>query len=118
MQQNNTPPAPPTPKPETEKPFPGRMEDFANISRSDVELLALCARILKRHRGNTTPFEFMIYDLLILYGVRDAQGRGITVEEVENALAEFRLNLSEAVEEARVLVNLYKPEPPADSASE
>jgi hypothetical protein len=65
-------------------------------------LLAICQRLLWDHRGCTTPFEDLIYSLLIT-----AELRAPEPEDVNTSIEEYRENWDDAVSDARAFLLDY-----------
>jgi len=85
------------------------------LNARDIERLIVCATILERHRGDTTPLEEFICDLLGRYEYFDG---AVQPDYIESSLKEFILNHSEAVALARMMARRFPDEvlgPPGGS---
>lgn len=94
------------------------VEELAQVFIKDItsvhfELLKTFKLILDRSRGCTTPVEEFIESLVMRYGWRDDEGKGLTIEDVEREMADLRsADLAGEIEQAHFMANRYPlPEP-------
>ncbi len=87
-------------------------------STDDHTLLRIEAVLLiqRRGRGCNTPIEEFIDNLLLTYMLRDDDGIGMTLEEVEHEMRQLRENYGSAVQDAFFMADRYaRPEDPVEA---
>jgi hypothetical protein len=93
-------------------------EMFQDLSEGDLELLATFAKILSRNTGMTSPAEEFIWGVVLMYGVRDGNGRGMTPEDIEDDLKMFRENFERMIENHAFICGRYAAEIHASEKAE
>jgi hypothetical protein len=87
------------------------LQEFATIfdSIDDHTLLCIEAVLLiqRRDRGCNTPVEEFIDSLLLTYMLRDDDGVGMTLEDVEHYVEQLRDNYESAVRDAFFVADRY-----------
>jgi hypothetical protein len=85
-------------------------EMLQDLSEGDLEMLATFAKVLSRNTGITTPAEEFIWGVVLTYGVRDRDGRGLTPEDIEDDLRMFRENFERMIENHAFICGRYGAE--------
>jgi hypothetical protein len=103
----------PKPKPE---PRPGTAgqhalstlsETLQDLSEVNLELLATFAKVLRRNTGCTTPAEEFISHVVLAYGFRDGQGRGMTPKDIETDVETFREDFEDLIDNHAFICERY-----------
>jgi hypothetical protein len=110
---------------ETKRQFQA-LHDFAEIIRDvdecDFGSLKTFKLIMDRNRGCNTPIEEFITNLVMMYGLRDDDGKGLTLEDIQFDMRQFIIDdgaMERAIRDAHYMASRYPlPEPEkADTAS-
>ena len=92
------------------------------ISLYDFETLKTFKLILDRDGGSNTPVEHFLVSLIHLYGYHDADGEGLTLEDIQWEMQQDLLDndaLTQTIKDAHFMASRYPlPEPTAEPAPE
>jgi hypothetical protein len=103
------------------------LEGFARmfheeISLHDFQTLKTFKLIMDRNAGCNTPVENFLVDLIHLYEIRDANGEGLTLEDIQSEMQQDLIDndaLSGAIKDAHFIASRYPlPEPSGEPALE
>ena len=88
---------------------------FGDISEGDLEMMETAKLINAREKSGSTPVESFIWNLLLVYRLRENVGKGMTLEQIEQEITTLREDYSAAIDDAHFIADRY-PRPEASNA--